>query len=84
MRQQQVSVLPEALRAWRRERGWTQEQLAERAGCSSTLIALIETGKRQPGLANAIGIARAIGVPLTALAIVHVDLDGLVPAGEAA
>ncbi len=72
--QNQVTVLPAGLRAWRTERDLTQGALAKKASCSESLIALIETGKRQPGLGNAFAIARALGVPLEAFAIVHVDL----------
>ncbi len=60
-------MLPGALRAWRAERGWSQEELAQRAGCSPTLIALIETGKRQPSLETARRIARALGLGLDEL-----------------
>lgn len=73
-------MLREALPAWRKVRGLTQEALAIKAGCSPTLIALIETGKRQPGLVNAIAIARALEVPLRAFAVVHVDVEAAAPA----
>jgi len=72
-RQQQVTVLPEALKTWRKERSISQSQLASSAGCSEGLIAQIETERRQPGLVNALGIARALGVPLRAIAIVHLS-----------
>jgi transcriptional regulator with XRE-family HTH domain len=85
VRQQQVTVLPLGLKAWRKERKFSQGALAERAGCSETLIALIETGRRQPGLGNALAIAEALEVPLQAFAVVHVDLDQLAAlAGDAA
>lgn len=74
-----MTVLREALPAWRKANGLTQKELAERAGCSPTLIALIETGERQPGLMNAIAIAKALGIPLGAIAQVHVDLAAAVP-----
>lgn len=84
MKERQVTVLPDGLRAWRAERGFSQADLAVRADCSETLIALIETGKRQPGLGNAIAIARALSVKLTAFAIVHVDVEGLTSTNEEA
>ncbi|MFG2862151.1 Scr1 family TA system antitoxin-like transcriptional regulator [Streptomyces sioyaensis] len=36
------------LRRLRDERGWTQEELAERMGCSGTHISAVETGRRSP------------------------------------
>lgn len=52
----------------------SQADLAKRSGCSEGLIAQIETGRRQPGLTNAVAIARSFGVSLDAIALVHVDL----------
>lgn len=69
-REWQVQVLPEGLRAWRKQRDLTQVELAKRVGCSETLIALIETGRRQPGIENARAIAEHLGVALEAFAIV--------------
>lgn len=68
-------MLPDAIKAWRTERSLSQMELARLAGCSEGLIAQIETGRRQPGLKNALGIAAALGVKLTAIAIVMVDLE---------
>jgi predicted transcriptional regulator len=48
MAKNQVVVLPEALRAFRKVADVTQYQLSKEADCSDTLIALIETGRRQP------------------------------------
>lgn len=68
-------MLPDALQAWRKERGWSQKLLAEKTGgtVSPTLIAMIETGDRQPSRINADDIAAALGVPLTAIAFVYPD-----------
>ncbi|MFH8988465.1 helix-turn-helix domain-containing protein [Streptomyces sp. NPDC017940] len=38
------------LRTWRDERGWTQDDLAERMGYSSTHLSSIETGRKAPTL----------------------------------
>lgn len=72
-RQQQVTVLPAGLRAWRNQRKMSQAALAARTGhqISEALVAQIETGRRQPGLANARAIAAALEIPLEAFAIVH-------------
>lgn len=84
MPKRQVQVLPAGLRAWRGVRDLTQVELARRAGCSDTLIALIETGRRQPGYDNALAIAKVLGVELDAFALVTnphaADEDDEVPA----
>lgn len=72
-KRKQVQVLPEGLREWRKVRDITQQALAKKVQCSDTLIALIETGRRQPGYENAVAIAAALGVPLEAFAIVGED-----------
>ncbi|WP_431776523.1 helix-turn-helix domain-containing protein [Streptomyces cucumeris] len=36
------------LRRLRDERGWTQEELAQRMGCSGTHVSAVETGRRSP------------------------------------
>ncbi|MGW7354879.1 helix-turn-helix domain-containing protein [Streptomyces sp. NPDC054784] len=36
------------LRTLRDERGWTQDELAERMGCSGTHVSAVETGRRSP------------------------------------
>ena len=46
------------LRVLRAERGWTQGELAERAGVSRQTINVIETGKYDPSLPLAFALAR--------------------------
>lgn len=46
----------------RKEKGWTQEKLAERVGVSTTFIGYIETGYRIPNLKMIYKIANALGV----------------------
>lgn len=70
-----MTVLPRGLRAWRLQRELSQKALAEKSGVSPTLIALIETGERQPSLVNALAITDALGIELEAVALVHADLD---------
>lgn len=79
MRTSHVTVLPAALKAWRTERCMSQQELADQSDLSAGLIGLIETGRRQPGLANLIAIARALDVSPHALAVVDVDLTDLTP-----
>src|SRR5690606_32964020 len=47
----------------RRQRGWTQETLAERADLSLTAIAHLETERRWPELTTIEKIAAALSVP---------------------
>ncbi|MER7026660.1 MULTISPECIES: helix-turn-helix domain-containing protein [Streptomyces] len=49
------------LRALRDEHGWTQDELAERMGCSGTHISAVETGRRPPTPHFAVSADRALG-----------------------
>ena len=49
------------LRVLRAERGWSQADLAERLGVSRQTVNAIETGRYDPSLPLAFGIARAFG-----------------------
>ncbi|GGY91036.1 helix-turn-helix domain-containing protein [Streptomyces nitrosporeus] len=49
------------LRLLREERGWTQEELGTRMGCSGTHISAVETGRRPPTLRFARGADRTFG-----------------------
>ncbi len=55
------------IRRLRVARGWTQEQLAERAGVHYKYLGDVERGMRNPALFNIARIARALGVPVAAL-----------------
>lgn len=46
--------------AARKEKGLTQEELAERVGVSQAMINFIEKGKKKPSLDKAIAIAREL------------------------
>lgn len=67
-KRKQVEVRPKALKFVRNVRGLTQVELAKMVGCSETLIALIETGRRQPGIDNAELMAEALDVDLEVFA----------------
>ena len=49
------------LKALRSERGWTQQDLADRAGVSRQTIHSIESGKYDPSLPLAFVLARLFG-----------------------
>ncbi len=56
-----------AVKRRREERGWTQEELAERAGIHRTYLSDIERGGRNPSLINIGRLAKALKVSLPAL-----------------
>lgn len=51
----------------RKEKGWTQSEVARRAGCTSASISIIEKGTRRPSLAMASRIAKAFKIPVSQL-----------------
>ena len=51
----------------RKKRGMTQEALARTAGVSLPYIGRLETGRHDPRLSTLRKLAKALGVPLTAL-----------------
>jgi putative transcriptional regulator len=50
------------VRALRLERGWTQAEFARKLGISRQSLYAIETGRFDPSLPLAFGIARAFGL----------------------
>ena len=52
----------EAIRAARKEAGFSQEKLAEKADLSTVFISRIERGKESPTVDNLVKVARALGV----------------------
>ncbi|MFH8555794.1 helix-turn-helix domain-containing protein [Streptomyces celluloflavus] len=52
----------ERLRRLRDERGWTQDELGERIGCTGAHVSAVETGRRPPTQRFAAGADRALGV----------------------
>ncbi len=57
-----VLTTGEVIRMLRELKGWTQAELAERCGISSTNISLLENAKVEIGKKRAEQIARALGV----------------------
>jgi transcriptional regulator with XRE-family HTH domain len=62
-----TETLASRLHAMRESRGWTLEELAERAGLSRAYLSRLEGGDRQPSLAALCSIAGALGVSVAAL-----------------
>lgn len=54
------------LRELRENLGWTQQQLAEKAGLTRDGVAQLETGRRKPGWDTVVAICQALGVPCDA------------------
>jgi transcriptional regulator with XRE-family HTH domain len=52
------------LRAARLARGWTQEQLAEKANVSLNFLNMIERGERAPSFDNLERMAKLLRVPV--------------------
>jgi len=63
------SSLGDRIRAFRSQRGWSQNELASRAGVKQPTLQRIEASKRQdPGFSIVARIAHALGISLDALA----------------
>lgn len=58
-----IQVFGRNVRTARKEKGWTQEQLAFEAGIKRAYLSEIEGGKRNPTLEVVEKIATALGVP---------------------
>jgi transcriptional regulator with XRE-family HTH domain len=54
--------LREAIPAARKEAGFSQEKLAEKADLSTLFISRVETGKESPSVDNPVKVARALVV----------------------
>jgi len=55
------------VRALRKARSWTQQQLAERAGIPRSTVASMESGAGNPSLTNLAAVSAALGVGLEEL-----------------
>lgn len=52
------------LRAMRVKHGWSQEELAHRAGTTAAYVSRVETSKREPCLKKMDELAQALGITL--------------------
>jgi CheY-like chemotaxis protein/predicted XRE-type DNA-binding protein len=64
-----------SIKAWRKQQGFSQEKLAERANLHRTYISDVERGARNLSLESITRLADALGVPVAAL-FVHELADG--------
>jgi len=58
-----VGNLGSNLRAARKRRNWTQEDLAERSGVHAGEISRMESGKRDPQVSTVEKLAAALDIP---------------------
>ncbi|WP_207956096.1 helix-turn-helix domain-containing protein [Rubrobacter marinus] len=65
--QYDLSRIGARLRALRKERGWTLEDLAERTGLSRAYLSRLEAGERQPSLSALSEVAHAYGISFSSL-----------------
>lgn len=54
--------LGERIRTFRKQVGWSQEELAEACGLHRTYVGAVERGERNIGLVNIVQIARSLKV----------------------
>jgi transcriptional regulator with XRE-family HTH domain len=62
--QDAARLLGEQIRAARRARGWSQQELADRAGITAPTLRKVETGDLGVALGTAFEVAALTGVPL--------------------
>lgn len=61
------AALARNLRDWRTRRGWTQAELAARAGLSKGMLVQVEQAQTNPSIATLCKLANALGVALPRL-----------------
>jgi transcriptional regulator with XRE-family HTH domain len=59
--------LAERIKTLREARGWTQEQLAERAAMQRSYLADLELGRRNPSVRTLVKVANAFGIAVAEL-----------------
>jgi len=60
-------IFGQNVRRIRRIRGYSQEELAERAGLHRTYVGSVERGERNVSLHNIVALSRALDVPVSEL-----------------
>jgi len=62
-----LTAFGQSVRKHRDAKGFSQETLAEKADLDRTYISDIERGTRNPGIKNAVKIAKALGITTSEL-----------------
>lgn len=57
-----LTAFGQSVRKYRDAKGYSQEELAEKADLDRTYISDIERGTRNPGVKNVVCLAKALGV----------------------
>jgi transcriptional regulator with XRE-family HTH domain len=60
-----IEKLPHVLRLLREERGWSQEQLAERADLNRSYLGEVERGRAVPSIITVAKLAKALEVKMS-------------------
>lgn len=60
-------MLAEHIKALRREKGWSQEHLAEHASMQRSYLADLELGYRNPSVRTLVKLANALGISVPSL-----------------
>ena len=60
-------IVGERIRNFRKEKGWSQEELADNANLHTTYIGQLERGEKNPTLESIEKIANALGISLEEL-----------------
>jgi transcriptional regulator with XRE-family HTH domain len=71
-----MSAIGERVRARRRVRGWTLDELAERSGVSRRMLVSVEQGATNPSIATLLRLSEALAIGLPSLVAPN---DGDVP-----
>ena len=61
------AALAANVREWRRRRGWSQSELAARAGLSKGMLVQVEQAQTNPSIATLCKLANALGIALVKL-----------------
>lgn len=59
--------MTDRIRAFRRARGWSQTELAQRAGVTRQLVSAVESGRHSPNVLAALSLARVLETSVEAL-----------------
>jgi len=62
-----LRLLAERIKMLREARGWTQEQLAERAAMQRSYLGDLELGRRNPSVRTLVKMANAFGIAIPEL-----------------
>ena len=73
---------PEQFKDWMRRRGFTQADAARYLNYDEPYVSVLLSGKRTPGLDNAIHMERLTGIPVEAWSSSQVDESDPVTAGQ--